>query len=222
MITYCAFKDLRKGTAQTIIAVLALADFLTALSYLFGTSIHFAYGIKANSADNVFSENDRYNFDIVYQIEGFMAMWMLGCSITWTSVLALHFLLVTVCTGSTWPHKLMPLYNLVAWLVPLAIALPMLLLGKLGYNPNLIWSCFVRIGDKTDVPQWDIQEMVAVVCIFLAYSCVLLTVFFKSVRIECKLTCISTHHLSMIVHSSVDLCMLDPTYAPSIFDFLHM
>ena len=32
----------------------------------------------------------------------------------------------------------MPLYNLVAWLVPLAIVLPMLLLGKLGYNPNII------------------------------------------------------------------------------------
>ena len=73
-----------------------------------------------------------------------------------------------------------------------------------------------------NVPQWDIQEMVAVVCIFLGYSCVLLTVFFKSVRIECKLTCISTHHLSLYVaRSSVDLCMLDPTYAPSIFDFLY-
>ena len=102
MIAYCAFKDLRKGTAQTIIAVLALADFLTALSYLFGASIHLLMVSRSTLLTIImFSENDCYNFDIVCQIEGFMATWMLGCSIIWTSALALHFLLVAVCTRST-------------------------------------------------------------------------------------------------------------------------
>ena len=181
MIAYCAFKDLRKGTAQTIIAVLAMADFLLALSVIFGASTHLAYGTKINSAaDNILSDKDCYNFDTLCQIQGFVAMWMQGCSFTWTSVLAVHFLLVTGCTRSTWPHKLMPLYNIVAWLVPLAYTLPMLLLDKLGYDPSLVWSCFVRNGDA---PQWDIQEMASTVCIFVAYSCVLLAVFLKSVRI---------------------------------------
>ena len=197
MIAYCSFKDLRKGTAQTIIAVLAMADFLLALSSILGASIHFAYGTKTNNANYMLNEKDCYNFDILCQIQGFMGMWMLGCSFTWTSVLAVHFLLVTVCTRSTWPHKLMPLYNIVAWLVPLAYTLPMLLLGKLGYKPILIWTCFVR---NDEVPQWDIQEIASAVCMFLGYSCVLFIIFFKSVRIACKL---STHNLSKTAHSSV-------------------
>ena len=217
MIAYCAFKDLRKGTAQTIIAVLAMADFFVASISAFGASIHLAYETKLNSADNMLSEKDCYNFDTLCQIQAFVGMWMLGCSFTWTSVLAVHFFLVTSCTRSTWPHKLMPLYNIVAWLVPLAYTLPMLLLGKLGYNPNLIWTCFMRKGD---VPQWDIQEMASTLCILLAYSCVLITVFLKLVRIGCKLTYISIHQLSMTVHSSIYLCVLNPirTY-PAVWIF---
>ena len=157
MMAYCAFKDLRKGTAQTIIAVLAMAEFVLASSSTFGASIHLVYGTKNNSADNM-------------QIQGFVAMRMLGCSFTWTSVLAVHSLLVTGCTRSTWPHKLMPLYNMVAWLVPLAYTLPMLL-GKLGHN--LTWTCFMRSGENICETQWDIEELVTVVCIFMGYSCVL-------------------------------------------------
>ena len=187
MMAYCAFKDLRKGTAQTIIAVLAMADFLLASSGIFGASIHLAYGTKTNSADNMLSEKDCYNYDTLCQIQAFVGIWMLGCSFTWTSVLAVHFFLVTVCTRSTWPQKLMPLYNIVAWLVTLAYTLPMLLLGKLGYSHNLTWTCFMRSGENSYVTQWVIEEVVAVVCIFLGYSCVLFIVVIKSVRIRCNL-----------------------------------
>ena len=89
MIAYCAFKDIRKGTAQTIIAVLAMADFFSASSGIFGASIHLSYGTKTNSADNMLSEKDCYHFDTLCQIQAFVGMWMLGCSFTWTSVLAL-------------------------------------------------------------------------------------------------------------------------------------
>ena len=78
----------------------------------------------------------------------------------------------------------MPLYNIVAWLVPLAYTLPILLLGKLGYNHKFTWTCFVRTGENTYLTQWDIKELVTVVCTFLCYSCVLFTVFLKSVRNE--------------------------------------
>ena len=180
MIAYCAFKDLRKGTAQTIIAVLAMTDFIVALSCIFGASIQIIYGTTNN---DLVSDKDCHNFDTLCQMQAFVTMWALGCSFTWTSVLALHFFLVTVCTHSTWPHKLMPLYNIVAWLIPLSYTLPMLLLGKLGYTPSDIWTCFVRPKLSDPKIQLDTLEMATVVCVFLGYACVLFIVLHKSVSI---------------------------------------
>ena len=180
MIAYCAFKDLRKGTAQTIIAVLAVADFVLALSCLFGASITLAYGTTTNKSDYQLSDNkDCQNFDTLCQIQAFVGMWMLGSSLIWTSVLALHFFLVTFCTCFTWPHKLMPLYNIVAWLLPLLYTLPMLLLGNLGYAPFLIWTCGPTKPDYA--LQWDILEVATAACLFLGYTGVLFSVLIKSV-----------------------------------------
>ena len=184
MIAYCTFKDLRKGTAQAIIAVLAMADFLLALSCILGASILLAYGTATNNNYDLLSAKDHYNFDTLCQVQAFMGMWMLGCSFTWTSALAIHFFLVTVCTRSTWPHKLMPLYNIVAWLMPLSYTLPMLLLGKLGYNHFFTWTCFTRPTKGNYLIQWYLQEVITVVCVFLGYTCVLSSIFLKSVRIS--------------------------------------
>ena len=202
MIAYCAFKDLRKGTAQTIIAVLAMADFVLALSSLFGASIHLAY---RSASEDLLSNKHCYNFDTLCQIQAFVGMWMLGCSLTWTSVLALHFFLVTVCTRSTWPHRLMPLYNIVAWLVPLSYSLSMLLRGELGHAPNLTWSCFMRRSRPATL-WWCIAAMLTVVCMFLGYTCVLVSVYLKSVSTGCY-TCncirlyISSDRTTCIIHT---------------------
>ena len=40
LLAYCAFKDLRKGTAQTIITLLSLADMGTAFGCLLGIVNH--------------------------------------------------------------------------------------------------------------------------------------------------------------------------------------
>ena len=184
---YCAFKDLRKGTAQTIIAGLAMADLVLALMGIFGASLHLAYNTTASTDNDLLSDRDCHIFDTLCQIQAFVGMWMLGSVFTWTSVLALHFFMVTVCTHSIWPHKLMPLYNIVAWLVPLLCTLPMLLLGKLGYDHDLTWTCFMRPKNKEIQVkyelQWDILEVATAVCIFLGYAGVLLSVFLKSVSL---------------------------------------
>ena len=216
MIAYCAFKDLRKGTAQTIIAVLAMADFLLALSIIAGASILLAYGITSDR--HLFSNKECYNFDTLCQIQAFVALSAFGSSFIWTSVLAVHFFLVTVCTRSTWPHKLMPLYNIVSWLVPLSFTLPSLLLGKLGYNHAFSWTCFVRATkrpkDHELLLQWDILEVASAVCILLGYIFVLFGVSLKSVSLRCtfvqfityakqyhRLTYVRLHGYSRPVHT---------------------
>ena len=183
MTGYCAFKDLRKGTAQTIIAVLAMADFLLALSCIFGASILMAYSTTTTSADN--HNDDCYNFDTLCQVQAFVILWMLGSSFTWTAILALHFFLVTIFTHSTWPHKLMPLYHIVGWLVPLASTLPMLSIGDLGFNPVSTWTCSVRPTNINALSQWSTLEAATMLIIFLGYTWVLFTVCLKSVSIGC-------------------------------------
>ena len=187
MIAYCAFKDLRKGTAQTIIAVLAMADFLLALSAIAGASIFLAYGTTSDR--HLLSNKECYNFDTLCQIQAFVLLSALGSSFIWTSVLAVHFFLVTVCTRSTWPHKLMPLYNIVSWLVPLSFTLPSLLLGRLGYNHALTWTCFVRITNNHHdflLPCY-ILDVACTVCILLGYIYVLFSVSLKSVSLDAHL-----------------------------------
>ena len=183
MIAYCAFKDLRKGTAQTIIAVLSMADFLLASSCIFGAIIRLAYG-TSTSADS--DNDDCYIFDTLCQVQAFVILWMLGSSFTWTAILAVHFFLVTVCSHSTWPHKLMPLYHIVGWLVPLACTLPMLPRGDLGFNPAYTWTCCIRPTSIVALSQWCTLEAATVLTIFLGYTCVLFTVCLKSVSIGCK------------------------------------
>ena len=183
MTAYCAFKDLRKGTAQTIIAVLSMADFLLASSCIFGASIHLAYG-TTTSADS--DNDDCYIFDTLCQVQAFVIFWTLGSSYTWSAILAVHFFLVTVCSHSTWPHKLMPLYHIVGWLVPLAYSLPMLPHSDLGFNPAYTWTCSVRPTRINTLSQWSTLEAATVLIIFLGYTSVLFTVCLKSVSIGCK------------------------------------
>ena len=192
-----------RHTAQTIIAMLAMADFILALSGIFGASIQLTY-IITNSADNLLSERDCYNFDMLCQIQAFVGMWMLGSTFTWTSMLTLHFFLVTVCTHSTWPHKLMPLYNIVAWLIPLFGTLPMLLLGKLGYIHYLTWTCFMTSTGVDIYIQWEIVETTTAICIFLDYTCVLFIGILKSVSIHLYKKCLHKNH-----YCCTNLCILN-------------
>ena len=178
MIAYCAFKDLRKGTAQTIIAVLSMADFLLASSCIFGASIRLAYD-TTTSADS--DNDDCYIFDTLCQVQAFVILWTLGSSFIWSAILAVHFFLVTVCSHSTWPHKLMPLYHIVGWLVPLAYTLPMLLIGDLGFNPGYTWTCSIRPTRITTLSLMSTLETATVLTVFLGYTYVLFTVCLKSV-----------------------------------------
>ena len=61
----------------------------------------------------------------------------------WTALLAVHFLLTTVLSHSGWIEKLTPLYNTVAWTLPIIVSLPLLLSGKLGYTPTYPTACYI-------------------------------------------------------------------------------
>ena len=181
VLAYCAFKDLRKGTAQTIITLLALADLGSAIAGIFGASLFIRY---FNLNDK--SEKECYNFDSVCQIQGSIGLWAYQSSLFWTSVLAIHFLLITTFHHSTWTDKLLPLYNIIAWIVPLASALSLLVFDKIGYNHNLTWTCFLRSTRKPTnyliVGVWWIPEGLATSLMLFGYTVTLVYIACKKVR----------------------------------------
>ena len=193
VFAYCAFKDLRKGTAQTIITLLALADLGTAVAGIFGGSLFIGY---LNLDEK--SEGECYIFDTVCQIQGFMGLWAYQSSLFWTSILAIHFFLITIFHHYTWTDKLLPLYNIIAWIVPLATTLSLLVLDKIGYNYYLIWTCLLRLQEKINyiTGVWWIPEVLATSLMILGYTLTLM-------YIACKQVC--TLYRYMYTHTYIHI-----------------
>ena len=148
---YCAFKDLRRGAAQMIITMLALADIGTALGFLLGVGNSFTYYYFSESG----SDDPRacQTFYSICEIQAFTVLCCAFSSYTWSAVLAIHFLMIIVLNYSSWIEKLMPLYNIVAWILPLTLYLPLLISGQLGYTPTQQTSCYISAEATYGVKQ---------------------------------------------------------------------
>ena len=146
LLAYCAFKDLRKGTAQTIITLLSLADMGVAFGCLLGlTNRYIIQGMNNNRACWVF-----YN---ICQIQAFFTMWCAMSSSIWSTVLSVHFFLASLLVESRWTERLLPLYNIIAWTSPIFIALPLLITGHLGYTPTYLSLCYISASSYANEPK---------------------------------------------------------------------
>ena len=159
LFAYCAFKDLRKGTAQKIITLLALADIGTAASVVLGTLNLFVYKMYRSDVSEDKEGSACLNFYIVCQIQAFIVLMCVISGYIWTAILAVHFLLATVLSHSSWTERLMPLYNTIAWTLPIIISLPLLLSGKFGYTPTYPNSCFI----SANVEEYESSEAILTV-----------------------------------------------------------
>ena len=141
LLAYFAFKDLRKGTAQTIITLLALADLGAALGFLLGVGNFLTYyHLKGTNSDLISACS---TFGTICEVQSFIALWCFISSSIWSTILALHFVLATVFDHSSWTARMLPLYNIVAWILPLIVLLPLLVGGKLGYTPTYRAFCYI-------------------------------------------------------------------------------
>ena len=133
LIAYAALKDIRKG-AQTIITVLALADLVYSISLIVAGINYFVY-YKETKPENC------EVYQIVCKIQGFVTLLGSWSTFVWTSALAFYFFMLYVFKVASLAMKLMPLYNILAWGLPVTIALPLLVLDKLGLYPGWLVCC---------------------------------------------------------------------------------
>ena len=136
-VAFLALRDMRTG-AQKIITFLALADFISAAGYIVGSSnfiMHF----------NVKDSHKCKVFGTICEIQASITSWSSLSSFAWTLILAFYFYLVIVFNRRALAVKLMPLFHIIAWILPLAIIVPLAALRKLGYAPYAASNwCFVK------------------------------------------------------------------------------
>lgn len=155
---YMLPKKLRTGI-PTIITLLAIADLVTAIGYLFAAGNFLSHF-------NVRDASKCDTFQILCEIQSFVTTWSSLCSYAWTNILAVHFYLKIVqhqtqCRDA----KLIPIYNIVAWGGPLLIMVPLLATGKLGFSPYVASNwCYVA---DTNYGHTTLKQDVVVIVVLL-------------------------------------------------------
>ena len=135
IFVYLTLKDMRTG-AQKIITLLAIADFFTASGHIVGSTNYLTHFNEKTGCGT---------FETICEIQSSVSTWSSMCSYCWTCILAFYFFLVLVYNKATLAVRLIPLYNIVAWLGPLIIVIPLLATGRLGYAPYAASTwCFIR------------------------------------------------------------------------------
>ena len=137
VVTYFVLKDMRSG-AQKIITFLAIADFVSAAGYIVG-SVNFL------THYNKFDPKACTVFRDICEAQATITSWSSLVSFLWTAILAFYFYLIIVYHRVQVASRLMPLYHLVAWGMPLLIVIPLIATRNLGYSPYAASNwCFVK------------------------------------------------------------------------------
>ena len=144
LATYYKFPDLR-SVAQTIITLLAVADFFTAAGYVVGSInylVHF----------NDTAQSDCKLFERICSMQSLVTSWSTLSSCAWTCILAIHFFLVVAWNKqASWKWRRLLFYNVFAWVSPGLIMVPLLATGKLGFAhyTSSNW-CYIKVSNYSD------------------------------------------------------------------------
>lgn len=175
VLSYWVLKELRT-TAQKVITLLSVTDFLTATGYLIAGWNFLTH----------FNETDRIkcdSFRIVCEAQSFITTWSTLCSFGWTVALALHFYLTVRYCKQELISKIVIFENIVIWSVPTVIVVVLLATHNLGYTryatsnwcyvtDTLYPSSDLRDNDVTIVLMllagnfWELLSYVAVVTLY--------------------------------------------------------
>ena len=192
LITYLVLRDMRTG-AQKIITLLAIADFFCSLGFLLGSVNFLAYGSL---------HTDCALFTTMCEIQSFITIWPAMSSFCWTTILAFYFFLVLVYNKGKLAMKLMPLYNVIAWLGPLLIEFPMLVAGRLGYaHYGASNWCFIK--DDSDMPLTKNPQLILIILfackLWEVVSYIIVVLFYM--RVRWSIVKVSyNHHINNYIH----------------------
>lgn len=151
IFTFLLWKDVRT-VARAILVFLAIADFLTASGYLFGSIVFLSYWNNTN-VDSYKSLCTAQSFiTTVFPISSFL----------WTTHLAIYLFVTIVLHKIKLAKKLFIIFHLTAWGIPLLVCLPAAItehLGPSNHYTSTAW-CFVKF-DGTNATKEDVSGRLA-------------------------------------------------------------
>lgn len=139
ILTFLMWKDLRT-IARAILVFLAIADFLTALGYVFGAVVYL-------ESKGDYTSEAKYQY--LCRFQSFMTTTFPISSFLWTMNLAIYLFVMIVLRKGQLAKKLVIPFHIIAWGIPLAICIPAVSTGVLGEansRTSVSW-CFVHFND---------------------------------------------------------------------------
>ena len=153
ILTYLLFKELRT-TTRSVITFLAIADLITALGYVLG-GINYLLHYKTHD-----QRKECDTFQTICALQSYITTWSQLSSFLWNCFLAFFLYLMIVHGKHKLANYLIILFHFVAWLVPIAIALSLLVKGYLGFSPYAASNwCFIRDQEYRNMEHMQKPEL---------------------------------------------------------------
>ena len=130
--TYALYKDIRSPSRHIIVCI-GISDMFLSI---------------ANIYASIFVDPEDPNFQIKCQIQSFIGTTSVMSSFMWTMMLAIFLFISLDRENPLLATRLIhPWFHLLSWLLPLAINLLAIFLGKLGYNDDKAAAgwCWIRV-----------------------------------------------------------------------------
>ena len=170
IITYLLFRELKTGL-RSIITYLSIADFITAFGFIIGGVNYLVHYDKKD-------QKTCYRFEIICSLQSFITTWSQLSSYMWTCILAFYLFGTIVVNKNQLVNKLIPVFHVAAWGLPIAIVMPLLATEHLGYSPyaSANW-CFIKdkkyLTDTTIVAilaAGKLPEFISFIILVLLYT----------------------------------------------------
>ena len=157
IFTFVAFREVRT-VGRAILVFLAIADFFTAVGYIFGSAIflHYYQGRDQNSNTSSYIPLCKFQSFVttVFPISSFL----------WTTNLAIYFFVTIVLRKVQAAKKLIFIFHITAWGIPLLICIPAVATGVLGpanSHTTVSW-CWVKFDadEPQKLPEFYVMELI--------------------------------------------------------------
>lgn len=169
IFTFVAYREVRT-VGRAILVFLAIADFLTAVGYIFGSALFLHYHPDRyyyhHNASVVNESSHTYDRNYVYlcRFQSFLTTVFPISSFLWTASLSIYFFVTIVLRKVRAAKKLIFIFHITAWGIPLLICIPAVATGWLGpakSHTSVSW-CWVRFDadNPKKLPEFYVMELI--------------------------------------------------------------
>jgi len=150
IITFAIWADIRTS-ARAILVFLAIADLLTAIGYLFASIL-----FKVNNVGHY--DDNMYILPQLCKLQSFITTAFPISSFLWTANLAIYLFVSITINKARVAKKMIILFHITAWGIPLLLCIPGAITGVLGRKNNTLGEtqgtvgwCWVSFDNSYDV-----------------------------------------------------------------------